>query len=66
MRETLAANNYKLGASDAMSLLSSVSQPPSASITSQTQWSSVYDLKAKTLRLAILREYGKMYDFKVQ
>ena len=66
LRETLAANNYKLGASDAMSLLSSVSQPPSALITSQTQWSSVYDLKAKTLRLAILREYGKMYDFKVQ
>lgn len=52
--------------SDAMSLLSSVSQPPSAFITSQTQWSGVYDLKAKTLRLAILREYGKMYDFKVE
>ena len=66
LRETLAANNYKLGASDAMSLLSSVSQPPSPLITSQTQWSGVYDLKAKTLRLAILREYGKMYDFKVQ
>lgn len=66
LRGTLAENNYQLGAAEAMSLLDAVAQPPTQDITSQTQWSGVYDLKAKTLRLAILREYGKTYNFKVK
>ena len=49
-----------------MELLSAVSQPPTEELTSQTQWSAVYNLTEKSLKLAILREYGKEYDFKVK
>ena len=49
-----------------MDLLEAVSQPPTAELTSQTQWSSLYNLTEKTLKLAILREYGNKYEFKVQ
>lgn len=66
LRNTLLANKYTLKEDDAMVLLKSVSQPPTEEITSQTQWSSLYNLTDKTLRLAILREYGKEYDFKVK
>ena len=67
LRDCLAENNYKLGADQAMVLLDSVSQPANlANITSQTQWSCLYNLSEKTLRLALLREYGKFYNFKVE
>ena len=49
-----------------MHLLESVSQPPTEELTSQTQWSALYNLTEKTLRLSILREYGKEYKFKVK
>ena len=67
IRNNLAENNYKLSSDGAMSLLSDVSQPADLqNITSQTQWSCLYNLSEKSLRLAILREYGKMYNFKVK
>ena len=66
LRNTLHANNYALKANDALSLLQAVSQPPTEELTSQTQWSALYNLTEKTLRLAILREYGKEYHFKVK
>ena len=66
MRKTLHENNYTLGEAKAMVLLDSVSQPPTEELTSQTQWSSLYNLTEKTLRLTILREYGKEYNFKVK
>ena len=67
LRDKLAENNYKLSSDGAMSLLSDVSQPADlTNITSQTQWSCLYNLSEKSLRLAILREYGKMYNFKVK
>ena len=67
IRNKLAENNYELSSDDAMSLLSDVSQPADlTNITSQTQWSCLYNLSEKSLRLAILRDYGKMYDFKVK
>lgn len=66
MRKTLHENNYTLGEAKAMVLLDSVSQPPTEELTSQTQWSSLYNLSEKTLRLTILREYGKEYNFKVE
>ncbi len=66
MRKTLHENNYTLGEAKAMVLLDSVSQPPTEELTSQTQWSSLYNLTEKTLRLTILREYGKEYNFKVE
>ena len=67
LRDGLARNNYCLDSEQAMSLLHAVSQPVDlTNITSQTQWSCLYNLSEKTLRLAILREYGKIYNFKVE
>ena len=66
LRTTLLNNKYKLGESDAMSLLEAVSQPPTEELTSQTQWSALYNLTEKTLRLSILRDFGKKYNFKVK
>ena len=67
LRDGLARNNYCLDSEQAMSLLHAVSQPADlTNITSQTQWSCLYNLSEKTLRLAILREYGKTYNFKVE
>ena len=65
MRKTLHENNYALQEDDAMGLLNSVSQPPTEELTSQTQWSSLYNLTERSLRLCILREYAKEYKFKV-
>ena len=66
LRNTLRANNYVLKAAEAMPLLQAVSQPPTEELTSQTQWSALYDLSEKTLRLSILREYGKTFNFKIK
>ena len=66
LRATLFANGFQFGEDEAMSLLQAVSQPPTEELTSQTQWSALYNLTEKTLRLAILREYGKEYQFKVR
>ena len=67
LRDSLARNKYCLDSEQAMSLLHAVSQPADLkNITSQTQWSCLYNLSEKTLRLAILREYGKTYNFKVE
>lgn len=65
MRNTLKVKNYSLTENDAMNLLKAVSQPPTEDLTSQTQWSSLYNLTEKTLRLSILREYGKEFNFRV-
>lgn len=66
MRNTLKQWNYTLSEDNAMTLLNNVSQPPTEELTSQTQWSSLYNLSERSLRLAILREYGKQYNFKVE
>lgn len=66
LRTSLLDNKYKLGEADAMTLLEAVSQPPTEELTSQTQWSALYNLSEKTLRLSILREYGKKWNFKVK
>lgn len=65
LRSTLFTNNYSLEEDQAMDLLEAVSQAPTEELTSQTQWSSLYNLTEKTLRLTILREYAKEYKFKV-
>lgn len=66
MRNALLAKRYTLKEDDAMALLRSVSQPPTEEYTSQTQWSSLYNLTERTLRLCILRDYAKEYNFKVE
>lgn len=65
MRNKLASHNNALTNKEAWRLLRDVSQPPNAKeITSQTQWSSLYNLSEKTLHLSILRKYGREYFFK--
>ena len=66
LRNTLLSKNYSLKSNDAMELLKAVSQPPTMELTSQTQWSSLYDLTNKSLRLTILREYAREFNFKVK
>lgn len=66
LRSTLLENKYSLSADKGMKLLEAVAQAPTEELTSQTQWSSLYNLSEKTLRLAILREFGKEYKFRVE
>lgn len=67
MRTVLSNNNYLLGSDEAMSLLRLVSQGRNdADPTSFTQWSALYNLSKKSIRLAILRDYGKEYNFKIK
>lgn len=65
MRNAMLAKRYSLKEDDAMALLRAVSQPPTEDITSQTQWSALFNLTERTMRLAILRDYAKEYKFKV-
>lgn len=65
MRNAMQAKRYTLKEDDAMALLRAVSQPPTEDITSQTQWSALYNLTERTMRLAILRDYAKEYKFRV-
>lgn len=50
-------------ADDAMHLLQAVAQEPSTRKTSNTQWSAVYDLHQRSLRLCIGRDYNHVYNF---
>lgn len=66
LKNVLATKGYSLKPDDAMALLKAVSQPPSTGDpTSQTQWSALYNLSDKSVRLSILRQYGTEYKFKV-
>ena len=66
LEKTLSHAGYELSKSEAMQLLNYVSQPPTEDFTSQTQWSSLYNCSQRTLSLAILREYGNIYNFNVK
>ena len=61
LRKTLGKKEYVMSEDEAMGLLKAVSQPPTEELTSQTQWSALYNLTEKTVRLTILREYAKEY-----
>ena len=67
LRSTLKNHNYALTPEGAMSLLSLVSQErKDDDPTSFTQWSALYNLTNKSVRLALLRNYAKLFDFKVE
>ena len=66
LKNTLYHTGYQLSEEEAMQLLFYVSQAPTEDFTSQTQWSSLYNLSDRSLTLAILREYGILYNFKVE
>lgn len=66
MRDALKDNNYALRADSAMALLEKVSQEANEDDpTSFTQWSALYNLSEKSVRLTLLREYGKEFFFEV-
>lgn len=66
LRKTLDEKKHVMKEAEAMQLLEKVSQPPTEELTSQTQWSALYNLTEKTLRLTILREYAKEYNFRIE
>ena len=66
LRKTLDEKKHVMNEAEAMQLLEKVSQPPTEELTSQTQWSALYNLTEKTLRLTILREYAKEYNFRIE
>ena len=67
LRSTLQNHDYALTPEGAMSLLSLVSQErKDDDPTSFTQWSALYNLTSKSVRLALLRDYTKFFDFKVE
>lgn len=68
LKKVLKEKNYTLTPEQAMDLLKLVSQGPDGdqSSTGFTQWSEVYDLNNKSLKLHILREWDKTFEFKVK
>ena len=66
LRKTLDEKKHVMKEDEAMQLLEKVSQPPTEELTSQTQWSALDNLTEKTLRLTILREYAKEYNFRIE
>lgn len=67
LKANLAELQYKLNPAQAMDLLKSVAQGPEAQLsTGFTQWSEVYNLSQKTVRMSILREFDKTFDFTVE
>ena len=66
LRKTLDEKKHVMKEDEAMQLLEKVSQPPTEELTSQRQWSALYNLTEKTLRLTILREYAKEYNFRIE
>lgn len=69
LKTNVDASHARMTPTEAMILLQAVSQEPNTDDpTSHTQWSSLYDLTAKALRLSILREYDeeKLMNFSVE
>ena len=63
----LEASQYRMNPDKAMSLLNKVSQGPEVQIsTGFTQWSEVFNLSKKTVKMSILREYDKTFEFTVE
>lgn len=66
LKTSLSAKSYSLTSDEAMNLLKKVSQAPSDEITSQTQWSTIFNLSQRSLRVALLRDYAKEFKFKIE
>lgn len=67
LSDNLAAINYKLNSSQAMELLRKVAQGPESELsTGFTQWSEVFNLSKRTVKMSILREYDKTFEFGIE
>lgn len=64
LRDTMEFHSYRLSEAQAAQLLEAVSQDPDPQKpTSHTQWSNIYNMSNRTVRTAILQEYGKWREF---
>lgn len=69
LKENLSKSKYKLNSVQAMELLQKVAQGPDEEATRSTgftQWSEVYNLNKKTVKMSILREFDKTFTFSVE
>ena len=69
LKVNLAKCQYEMNPVQAMGLLQKVAQGPGdeeKKSTGFTQWSEVYNLNKKTVRMSILREFDKTFDFTVE
>jgi len=67
LRDTMQFHSYKLTEEQAVSLLKAVSQDPNPmDPTSHTQWSNVYNMSKRTVKTAILQQYGKWHEFSLE
>ena len=64
---SMASSQYKLNSDGVMALLSKVSQGPEVQLsTGFTQWSEVFNLTKRTVKMSILREYDKTFEFSIE
>lgn len=68
LQSTLSAANYKMNSAKVLDLLKSVAQGPEKEelFTGFTQWSEVYDLTKKKVKMSILREFDKSFEFSIE
>lgn len=69
LKVNLAKCQYKLNPVQAMALLDKVAQGPGdeeQKSTGFTQWSEVYNLSKKTVKMSILREFDKTFKFTIE
>lgn len=69
LKVNLAKYQYKLNPTQAMNLLEKVAQGPDDEeqrSTGFTQWSEVYNLSKKTVKMSILREFDKTFNFTIE
>ena len=69
LKVNLAKCQYRLDPVQAMALLEKVAQGPGdeeQKSTGFTQWSEVYNLSKKTVKMSILREFDKTFKFAVK
>lgn len=57
MMEALKAADFRVTATEAAALLKAVAQPATGQPTSHTQWSSLYDLSSRSLKLWLLGDF---------
>ena len=68
LEEGLKKCGYKMTPDEAMNLLKVVSQGPDddQSSTGFTQWSEVFNLTKRHVKLSILREWDKTFEFEIE
>ena len=68
LEEGLKKCGYKMTPDEAMNLLKVVSQGPDddQSSTGFTQWSEVFNLTKRHVKLSILREWDKTFEFDIE